>query len=369
MKRIKVLMIIPNFRASNGITSYAMNYFRMLSETSVQMDFCVYWDGSENYEQEVTKAGAKIFHLPSPKKLREHYRMCERIIVENDYDIIHDNSLGITIPILQTAKKHKVPIRILHSHNSKLGETRVKEIRNRLCVPIIKHYCTDYAACSDLAARALFENKDYTLVPNIISCDQLYYSQSVRSTVREQMDVGNKIIIGSVGRVVPQKNPYFAIDVIGSILKTRDDIEYWWIGSGSMLDEMRHHVDISGLKSKVKFLGNREDVISLYQAVDLFFLPSVFEGLPVTGVEAQAMGLPSIVSDTVTKEMVYTDLVEFVSLDAPIEIWVEVIEKQMKRIPDRRSYTEELENSVFSSVHAGERLESYYRRLLSKASR
>ena len=107
----------------------------------------------------------------------------------------------------------------------------------------------------------------------------------------------------------------------------------------------------------------------LLQAMDIFFLPSLFEGLPVTGVEAQAAGLPSVISDAVTNEMVYTDLVEFVSLDDPIETWIKAIEKQIKRIPERRSYTEELRNSPFSERNAGAYLENIYTKLLEKHSK
>ena len=108
--------------------------------------------------------------------------------------------------------------------------------------------------------------------------------------------------------------------------------------------------------------------MDLYSAIDVFFLPSKFEGLPLTGIEAQAMGLPSVVSDTVTKEMVFTDLVEYVSLDSPVEEWVKAISRQVTRIPGRRSYSEELRNSVFSTANAGTRLEEIYSKLLTRDS-
>ena len=134
-----------------------------------------------------------------------------------------------------------------------------------------------------------------------------------------------------------------------------------------MLNQMRSIAGGYGIAENTVFWGKQSNVRQLYEAADIFFLPSLFEGLPVTAVEAQAMGLPSVISDTVTKELVYTDLVEFVPLDAPIDTWIKVIEKQMKRIPARRSYTKELENSVFSIKNAGHRLESLYEKMLEQA--
>ena len=361
---IKVLMLLHNLRVSAGVSSYVMNYFRAIDHSKIHIDFAIWSDIETPYYKEIAQAGSKIYVLPPLKLISKHLKKCERILSLENYDIVHDNTLLISYPIMHVAKRHNVPVRILHSHNSKLGETRSKEFRNRAFLPFLKQTSTDYAACSDLAARALFGKCEYDFIPNIILDRFLGFSEEKRISMRTGMKVNNKVVVGTVGRAAIQKNPLFAIDVMEKVIMTHPEVEYWWIGSGPMDETLKRRVEQSILKDGIKILGSRSDVPNLYQAIDVFFLPSLFEGLPVTGVEAQAMGLPSVVSDTVTKEMVYTDLVEFVPLDAPIESWVKTIEKQMKRIPERRSYMKELENSVFSSAHAGERLEEYYRRLL-----
>lgn len=367
-RQIRVLMLVANLRVSNGVVSYAMNYFRNLDHDRIKMDFCLLDDVATPYYEEVEQQGSRYYVLPNIKNIGQHISKCKNILADGNYDILHDNTMLVSYPMMRIAKKY-VPVRILHSHNSKLGETENKEKRNALLLPLLLKQADAYASCSDLAAQAMFGKVDYEFIPNFVESSNYSFVEEKRKHIRVEMGIDNKIIVATVGRIAPQKNPYFALNIIDSLAEKIPNLEYWWIGSGPLDKEIYKYLRKLKHPDQVRLLGSRNDMLDLYHAIDIFFLPSLFEGLPVTGVEAQAMGLPSVVSDTITKEMVYTDLVEFVPLDAPIETWVEAFEKQMKRIPDRRSYTKELEDSVFSSAHAGEKLESYYRRLLSEINR
>lgn len=365
-KQIKVLMVVPNLRVSNGVASYAMNYFRALDHNRVHMDFCLIDDIDSPYYQEIKDAGGSYYILPKIKKPVSQIKECRRILKEGKYDILHNNILLGSILLMQCSKAAHVPVRILHSHNSRLGETSKKEKRNALFVPLIKSAATNYAACSKLAAQILFGEKEFVFIPNIISEERVVFSKEKRTQIRTEMGAEGKIIIGSIGRVAAQKNPIFALDVIKEVVKCNPKVEYWWIGSGPMDNDLKKGVVQRGLDKNVRGLGSREDVPDLLQAMDIFFLPSLFEGLPVTGVEAQAAGLPSVISASVTQEVVYTDLVEFVPLDSPVESWVKAIDNQIKRIPERRSYIEELRRSPFSERNAGAYLETIYTKLLEK---
>lgn len=366
---MKVLMLLHNLRVSSGVSSYVMNYFRAIDHSKIHMDFAIWRDIQTPYYDEIKAEGSTVYVLPPMKKINAHIKECEKIISEGKYDIIHDNTLYISYPIMCSAKKYKVPVRMLHSHNSKLGETKSKDIRNRAFLPLLKYTATDYAACSKLAAQALIGNNSYDFIPNIVSGERLNYSLDKRNEIRKAMGAEGKIIIGSIGRVAAQKNPLFALDVIKEIVNRNQNVEYWWIGSGPMDDELKKGVIERKLDARVRILGSREDVPDLLQAMDIFFLPSLFEGLPITGVEAQAAGLPSVISASVTPEVVYTDLVEFVSLEKPIETWAEALERQITRVPDRRSYIGELRNSPFSEIKAGEHLTQIYEKLVQKAQK
>ena len=367
-RKIRVLEIVPALNVDSGVASFSMNYLRKMDHSKFTIDFALYSLHDTPYYDEIKRFGGKVYLLPGITFFMKHINECTRILHAGKYDIIHDNALTKSLPLMWCASIYKIPVRILHSHNASLGDSKRKVLQRKIILSQLKKLSTNCFACSDAAGKCYFESQPYLLVPNVIEEGKYKYDRAIRERVRLERGAEKKIVICTVGRLAAQKNPYFALDVIKALSKKYENLEYWWVGTGSIESDVREYTHQQGLDNTVSFLGARKDMVELYHGADIFFLPSIFEGLPVTGIEAQAVGLPSVLSDTITKEMVYTDLVEYVPLDAPIEIWVEVIEKQMKRIPNRRSYTKELENSVFSSAHAGERLESYYERLLKEAT-
>lgn len=364
MEMIKVLMLVSNLRAANGVASFAINYYKNLDHSKVQMDFALYSDRESTYYSLIEDCGGKIFVLPSIKKMPEHIKACNEILEHGAYDVIHDNTLHISIPMMWCAKRKGVPVRILHSHNSKMGETHAKELRNKMLLPVLRSQATDYAACSQLAGHAMFGKHKFTVIPNVIQTDKYRFDPVIRKRVRQDMSVQDKLIVGTVGRLAEQKNPFFAVDVFTHLLKDLPDAEYWWIGSGPLQEQVKDYVEEKSLSDRVKLLGSRNDVLELYQGMDVFFLPSLFEGLPLTGIEAQAMGLPMVVSGTVTDEMVYTDLVDYIALDAPVEVWVEHLKKALSCNVERTKYIHELERSKFSNAGCGKKLIEIYRKML-----
>lgn len=363
---MKVLMLVPNLFVANGVASFVMNYLQDMKHGRVQIDVASYEKGESIYHSKVKEAGGNLYFLPSIKKLPEHIKACNRILAEGHYDIIHDNTLHISIPMMWCAKQAGVPVRILHSHNSKLSGTWFKNLRNRLFMPLLRAPATDYVACAENAGKRLFGKRPFTVLPNVISVARFRYDPQTRAAVRAEMNAESKLIVGSVGRLAVEKNPFFAMDVFACLLKKLPSVEYWWVGGGPLQEQVKDYVAEKGLSDRVKLLGSRNDVLELYQGMDAFFLPSLFEGLPLTGVEAQAMGLPMVVSDTVTDEMVYTDLVDYISLDASVEVWAEHLKKALECKKSRENYSAKLSQSNFSDEGCGERLTNYYSVLTCK---
>lgn len=366
MRQIRVLMIVPNLRVSNGVASFAINYYRKLDPSKIHMDFALYSDRPSPYYEEIQQLGSTIYILPQVKNLKEHLRKCNEILVTKKYDVIHNNTLHISIPMMWCAKRAGISVRILHSHNTRLGETRKKEVRNKFFLPVLRGLATDFAACSRMAGTAMFGNREFTIVPNVIASEKYHFEEERRLAIRSQMNAAGKVIVGTVGRLAKQKNPYFAINVFKKLQIMIPNAEYWWIGSGELDNQVKRYVESQGLAEKVKLLGSRNDALDLYQAMDCFFLPSLFEGLPVTGVEAQAMGLPMVVSDTITDEMVYTELVDHISLGEPVNAWVKFLANALSRKVNREVYSNELKQSIFSDVGCGERLIKVYDGLLRR---
>ena len=352
--KLRVLMILPNLSIVNGVSSYVMNYFRNMDHDAVQMDFVIYGYRDTPYVKEIEDAGGHVFLIPSIRNIRNHMAASEQIIKNGHYDVVHDNILILSYFIMHYAKKYGVPVRILHSHNSKLGETRYKEIRNKIFMPLLFNTVTNYFACSELAAQGMFGDKSYTFIPNVISPAKFRFDEKKREALRNKYNINGKLVIGSVGRLAPQKNPLYAIDVISELYKINPNIEYWWIGEGYLQPQVENKIHEKGMDGVIKLLGRRTDMADLYQALDIFFLPSLFEGLPVTGVEAQAMGLPCLVSDTVTKQFIFSDLVSFFSInESPVKI-ASILNDLSSISRDRSSYYKKLLNSAFCDTKAGD---------------
>ncbi|XOQ25505.1 MAG: Glycosyltransferase family 1 protein [Mitsuokella multacida] len=366
-KKLRVLMVVFNLSVANGVSSFIMNYFRKLNHDAVAMDFVVYQDTESPYYDEIRIQGSQIYHIPSIRHFKEHMKVCYQILSEGQYDIVHDNILILSTGLMHCAKKLGVPVRILHSHNAKLGTNRYKKMRNRMFLPLLVKQVNSYFACSDLAADCMFGKRAYTFIPNVVDGQKFEFHQSTRNRIRTAMNVSDKLVIVTVGRLVGQKNPFYAIDVISELFKLNKKIEYWWVGSGPLEESVKEYIQKKNASGYVHLLGRRTDVTELYQGADVFFLPSIFEGLPVTGVEAQAAGLYCFVSDTITRQFIYTDLVKTFSIQEAPQRSAEILEQWLKTIDmnkDRAAYVNVLAKSQFSDQQAGLILESAYHDLM-----
>ena len=359
-KPVKVLMVVPNLRVSNGVATFAMNYYRNIDHDRFHIDFVTLSYRESPYIAEVEEKGSQVFVLPSLLKHPfKHKSACRKILTDGGYDIIHDNSLNKTIPLMKLAKK-TVPVRILHSHNFKMGETKFKEAVNKLILPVLIRTANFLTACSSNAGTAMFGKREYKVIPNIIDTDAYLFDSSKRDEVRTRENAAGKKIIGSVGRLAFQKNPFFAVDIAEQLIKMRDDAEYWWIGSGPLDEQVRKYVAGKVLDGRIRLFGSRNDVKDLYQAMDMLLLPSRFEGFPLTGIEAQASGLPCAVSAQLPAEVNITGEVTFIPLTESPESWAEKISRILDGTADRSAMNRKCRESGFSIYGAGNTLSDYY---------
>lgn len=366
--KMRVLMVLFNLAVANGVSSYVMNYFRTLNHDRVQMDFVIYSRAETPYEQEIKKAGGHIYLIPSIRNLRKHKMISEEIIREGHYDIVHDNILILSYFVMHYAKIYGVPVRILHSHSSKLSGSKIKAIRNRIFMPLLLKNTNHFIACSKSAGVGMFGNREFKIVPNVISAEKLSFNNCTRAKFRNLFHVNDKFVMGSVGRLAVEKNPIYAFEIALKAKKVIPNLEYWWIGDGVLRKQAESFIQEHHAKNFIKLFGNRTDVSELYQAMDMFFLPSYFEGLPVTGLEAQAAGLPCLVSNTVSDEFVYTDQVSFFSLkdsDENVCGLIQKIQTDISTMPRTNSKIRLL-CSPFSDKNAGQQLISIYSDFLSQ---
>lgn len=322
---MKILFVVKNMRLSNGVSSYVMNYYRELNGKEFQFDFLVVSDVGSPYYKEIAENGSKIYIMPSYKKHPlKTVSYLKSIFKENDYDIVHSNVFNSGALILMIAKKYKVPVRILHSHATQTGDKKWKEIRNKFFCSISLHYANKYFSCSHLAGDYIFDKDNYYVISNAIDIEKYSYNSTLRKKIREEKKCTDKFIVMTVGRFTKQKNPYFIVDIVKKLKNRDNNIIFWWFGNGDMEYAVKKYAEENDVLDVIKFYGASDKVNEYYSAADIFILPSLYEGLPVVGIEAQVSGLPTLLSDKITTEAQISDYTKFISIDSA-DIWAKEI--------------------------------------------
>ena len=291
-----------------GVESVIMNYYRHLDHTKIQFDFICDEDSTRIPYDEIKKLGGRVFLVPKYQKLPQHLKALEDLFRKNHYRIVHSNVNTLSVFPLYAAKKAGVPIRISHSHSTSNVREWKRNIIKNILRPFSKRYATDYFACSELAGRYLFGSKTFDrgevkIIHNAIDLDKFKFDPIARKNLRKELGIDDEtIVIGHVGRFVQTKNHHFLIYAFKKYHNKNPNAKLLLIGTGPLEEKIKAKVKKLNLEDSVLFLGQRNDTNKLYSVMDIFCLPSLYEGLPVAGIEAQAAGLPCVYSDKVTIE-------------------------------------------------------------------
>ena len=361
---IRIAQIIGKW-LGGGVESVVMNYYRHIDRTKIQFDFICDKDSTNIPYDEIEQLGGRVILVPPYQKVFEYQKELIKIFKDNNYKIVHSHINTLSVFPLRAAKKAGVPIRIAHSHSTTNKKEWKKDLVKQVLRPFSKVYATDYMCCSELAGRWLFGNKEYDkgnvyLLNNAIDLDKFKYDEKIRKEKRKELNIkDDTLVIGHVGRFVEQKNHRFLIDIFNEVHKQKENSILLLVGQGPLMEEMKEKVKTLGIEDSVKFLGQRNDVNELYQAFDVFCLPSLYEGLPVVGVEAQATGLLCIFSDDMTKETKVLDTTEFLSLNQSVEEWAnDIVKKQSKY--KRKDVKNIIADNNFDIIFESKKLENKY---------
>lgn len=329
MAPIRILQVVPNMQAG-GLESFIMNIYRHIDRSKVQFDFLMHYQKQCFFDEEIERLGGKIYRL----SVREDNRVFKYIRDLNlffrehpEYRVVHGHMPSLSMFYLGAAKRHGVKVRIIHSHSDSFDWT-LKGIIKNILIKTAKYYANVYLSCSESAGRYLYGNRPFIVVNNAINLQNFQFSPDVRAETRKNLGISNRLVIGHVGRFTIEKNQTFLVEIFSEIHKTNPNSVLLLIGDGPLRMRVEEKVERLGLQNDVMFLGTRRDVNRLYQAMDVFVLPSLFEGLPVVGVEAQTAGLPCVFSDAVTKEAKMTNLVAFEPLTHSAKEWADRILSQ-----------------------------------------
>lgn len=371
---IRVAQIMGKW-IGGGVESVVMNYYMHIDRTKIQFDFICDEDSTNIPYEEIEKLGGRVILIPPYQKLFKYHNKLKKILNDGNYKIVHSHINTLSIFSLFAAKCADVPVRITHSHSTTNKKEKKKNLLKQALRPFSKEFATDYMCCSELAGRWLFGNKEYDkgnvyLLNNAIDLGKFKYDEKIRSEKRKKLNISDDtLVIGHVGRFVEQKNHRFLIDIFNEIHKQNSNSILLLAGQGPLMEEIKSKVESLGLEKFVIFLGQRNDIDELYQAFDVFCLPSLYEGLPVVGVEAQATGLLCIFSDDMTKETKVLDTTEFLSLKQSAEEWAYTILKKSKSFK-RKNCTNEISKKGFDIKKEANKLiqkcyEEYIRRVMN----
>ena len=376
MEPIRILNVVGRMDRG-GIETLIMNVYRQIDRSKVQFDFLAHY-GKENadYNEEIRALGGRIYEMPVIKSTTKTYygrfftycRALKKFFKEHpEYHVVHGHMTNTAAIYMPIAKKYgKVTHTIAHSHLTQTQKTvsRLAALGTDVLRAPIRKEATDYFACSEMAALWLYKQEDLDagrvhIIPNGVHTEKFDYNPEKRQAVRRDLGVEDAIVLGHVGRFFPQKNHSQLLDIFCHYHAVHPNAVLLLVGEGELQEEMRQKAERLGLGDSVRFLGLRSDVEDLMQAMDLFLMPSLYEGLPVVGIEAQAAGLPMVVSTEITEELNITGQVHFVPLAEAPDVWAKVIDDTIGRY-ERASTVEMMKKAGYDIETTAAFLQDFY---------
>ncbi len=357
---IRVLNIIN--LGLGGAETTVMSYYRNIDRSKIQFDFLVDDGAAYYYESEAVALGANIYRKPMRTRHPIRSTTLFRKILREDPDIkivhIHTSWAKSAIDSL-LAKLFGVRVRIAHSRSALANPL----VLHRFLQGLLRATATHWIGCSTEAGISLFGEKaknceKLIIFPNARDLEPFRFDPEKRDALRQELGLERRFVLISVGRLVPEKNYGFLLDLFACTLKKLPGLVLMIAGDGAIRGELETKAAALGVGDHVRFLGRRDDIPALLQAADLFVLPSLHEGLPGSAVEAQAAGLPCLISDKVTRECKATEAVEFLPIDKGPEIWAERILSY--RAYARRDTIEDVRSAGFGIRDAAKKLEEFY---------
>jgi len=367
---IRVAQVVGKL-ASAGVETVVNNYYRHMDHNKIRFDYIIDSDSDYTSSEEMKALGARYFIIPPTKELIARIKALEELFKENHYQIVHSHMNTLNMPVLYAAWKEHVPVRISHNHSMTNIAEGKRYLIKQFLRPTGRRFATDYFACGEAAGKwffgkRLFNSGKVHIMPNAIDVKAFQFDQEARDRIRKELGLEDKWVIGHVGRFMKQKNHTFLIQMFAEIHNKRQDARLLLIGDGELKSHMEKLCEQFNIKDSVLFLGNRKDMPTLYSAMDLFVLPSFYEGVPVVGMEAQANGLLCLFSSNVSQELRVGNKIQILPLD--IKAWVETAMRNINK-GSRITDSPQIVGSQYDLNVSGMELEIYYDSVIKRTKR
>lgn len=361
---IRVAQVIGKM-IGGGVEQVVMNYYRHIDRDRVQFDFLVDADSTLVPASEIRFLGGRVFEIPPYQHVFQYQHALERLFHEQRWPIVHSHINALSVFPLCAARRAGVPVRIAHSHSTSGKGEHAKNIMKAVLKPFSNVFPTHRMACSRYAGEWLFgKGREFELLYNAIDLENFAFDAKARQQARAELGLADgQLAVGHVGRFTAQKNHQFLMQTFVQVAHHREDVVLLLVGTGDTRGLIEDSARENGILDRVLFLGQRNDVNKLYQAFDVFALPSLYEGLGIVAVEAQRAGLPCLLSDTITREVNVTGTVRFLPIEDP-SVWADAIcvassgERMNVNVKDFNDY---------DIVHAAQKLTMRYLELFEGA--
>lgn len=375
-KPIRVLQLTIGGTDFTGICSFMYTYYKAIDRNKIHYDFVFCRQNSMKLVMnDPIFDDSRFFEINAVNEknemdYKEFSRSLDKILKNGSYDIFHINTHRVGVSLIATlvAKRNKIKTKIAHSHNSKEATTNrmsIKSLLIRIGINIIRHENDYLFACSKEAGEALFgktgvNQKNFYVVKNAIESKEYIYNESIRKSVRMAENADDECyVVGQVGRLSTQKNQIFTLSVFREIVNHYSNAVLWLIGTGDDLEKLKEVAVQLKIQDKVRFMGERQDVSSLMQAMDALVFPSNWEGLGIVAIEAQAAGLKTYASTAVPVETKITDLFTYLPLSEKPQKWADTMLCDLNNY-SRENRQEEIIRSGYDIKEAAKWLENIY---------
>lgn len=368
---MRILHVMASCSKGSGVAQVVMRYYRQM-HTEVTFDFLVYWDVEDSFKEEIEQYGGHVYveGKPGITQMPAFARRFGEILTEHEeaYTAVHLHDLCLNLALFPVAKKHNITRRIAHSHTTKFSEVWLNALRNRVLFYPVRFLATDFMACSYSAGEVVFGKKicngsRFNIIKNAIDPSKNLYKQEEREKILKELGIESGLVVGHVGRFSPQKNHFFLLDVFFEVQKIVEDAKLLLVGDGPRFYEIKQKSEELGIGHKVIQTGVRSDVGALLSAMDVFVLPSIFEGLGNVLIEAQCNGLPCIASSVVPQEAAVLPSYQTLALDQSAKDWAQaIVDCANGREAQPQEY---LEQTGYDIVSAANKLLQIYREMES----
>ena len=365
MSKIKILHVIVGF-IGGGVEEFLYNNIINLPKEDYDISIVAYEKSLKECIDKFKKLDIKIYELNNSNvKDIQNNKFIYNIIKKNKFDIVHVHMTEFSMYPCRVARLLNTKIIIAHSHNIFISNSFIENLKFKMHRKLTKLLSNRYMACSKGAAVSLFgknnmKNEKVKIINNGINIERFRFNKDIRTSIRKKLKIKNdEILIGHIGRFTEQKNHKFILEIFDKICEMRENYKLLLIGEGHLKEEIKEYAEGLGLNDKVIFKENTEKIEEMYNAMDYFLFPSIYEGLGMVTIEAQVNGLKVLASDVIPQEANITNNIKFLSLKKNPEDWANIIINENLADREKKIRTEKI--LEFDSRNTAMELDKYYK--------